>query len=204
MKLGDRSRRAIRSARSLKTISRTQSARPNSKLKDAEPKTWSSRGTSRKSRKRRPSRSIEYSRAIQEAQATVARQIEDRREHRRGRRPASRQKYLGDIELLESREKLYLIKDDLNKGKSRLAELELEWIKGENARRHAQLERRLKIQQLKTKLELDRDKLVRTSQVVSQVHGRVAQVLSANGELVHEGAPVVLLAWPQGANTEPR
>ena len=77
------------------------------------------------------------------------------------------------------------IKDDLNKGKSRLAELDLDLIKGENARRHAQLERRVKIQQLKTRLELDRAKLIRTSQVVSQVNGKVVQVLVASGELVH-------------------
>ena len=36
------------------------------------------------------------------------------------------QKHLGDLELLESREKFYEVRDDLNKGRSRLAELELE------------------------------------------------------------------------------
>ena len=36
------------------------------------------------------------------------------------------QKYLGDTELLESKEKLFEIKDDLNKGESKLAELDLE------------------------------------------------------------------------------
>ena len=77
--------------------------------------------------------------------------------------------YLGDIELLESREKLYVIRDDLNKGKSRLAELELEAITAENARSRAQLERSLKIRQLKTRLALDRDKLTRTSRIVSRV-----------------------------------
>jgi HlyD family secretion protein len=110
-------------------------------------------------------------------------------------------KYLGDVELLESREKLYTIKDDLNKGKSRLAELDLDLIKGENARGHAQLERRVKIQQLKTRLELDRAKLVRTSQVVSQVYGKVVQVLVASGDLVHEGAPIVLLDCPKSEKT---
>jgi HlyD family secretion protein len=107
------------------------------------------------------------------------------------------QSYLGDIELLESREKLYVIKDDLNKGQSRLAELELEAINAETVRRRAQLERSLKVRQLKTKLGLDRDKLLRTSQIVSRVNGRVAQVLSARGELVHEGSPVLLLHAPK-------
>ncbi len=73
-------------------------------------------------------------------------------------------------------------------------------MKGENARAHAKLERRVKIQQLKTRLDLDRAKLIRTSQVVSQVHGKVVQVLVARGELVHEGAPVVLLDCPKGEN----
>jgi HlyD family secretion protein len=107
------------------------------------------------------------------------------------------QKYLGDIELLESREKLYEIKDDLNKGQSRLAELELEATTTDYARKRAQLERRLKIRQLETKLALDREKLNRTSHVVSKVHGQVAEVLSARGELVHEGSPVVLLHSPR-------
>ena len=62
-------------------------------------------------------------------------------------------KYLGDIELLESREKLYVIKDDLNKGQSRLAELDLEATTADYARKRAQLERRLKIRQLETKLD---------------------------------------------------
>jgi HlyD family secretion protein len=107
------------------------------------------------------------------------------------------QSYLGDIELLESREKLYVIKDDLNKGLSRLAELELEGINAETVRRRAQLERSLKIGQFKTKLGLDRDKLMRTARIISRVSGRVAQVLSARGELVHEGSPVVLLHAPK-------
>jgi len=101
--------------------------------------------------------------------------------------------HLGDIELLESREKLYLIRDDLNKGQSRLRELELEGIKAENARRRAQIDRRLKIQQIDTKLALDRGKLARTSRVVSHASGQVTQVLSSLDELVREGAPIVLL-----------
>jgi HlyD family secretion protein len=106
-------------------------------------------------------------------------------------------KHLGDIELLESREKLYLILDDLNKGQSRLAELELESIKAENTRRRARIDRGLKIKQLETKLALDRDKLTRTSRVVSHVRGQVAQVLSAADELVREGAPIVLMHAPK-------
>jgi HlyD family secretion protein len=103
------------------------------------------------------------------------------------------QHHLGDAELLEAHEKLYTIRDDLNKGESRLAELSLEKITAENARKKAQLERRLKIKQLVKKIALDCEKLARTSRVVSRVRGQVAQVLCAPGGLVHEGAPVVLL-----------
>ena len=53
---------------------------------------------------------------------------------------------------------------------------------------------------MKTKLALDRAKLARTSRVLSTVSGQVAQVLSARGELVHEGSPVVLLHSPKSAN----
>jgi HlyD family secretion protein len=107
------------------------------------------------------------------------------------------QRYMNDSDVLESREKLYLIRDDLNKGQSRLAELKLQRLTGDISRRRRQLERGLKIGQLRTKLTLDREKFARTSRIVSQVHGRVAQVLSARGELVHEGAPVVLLHAPK-------
>jgi HlyD family secretion protein len=104
---------------------------------------------------------------------------------------------LGDLELLEAREKLYDVRDDLNKGESRLAELELERVTAENARKRAQLERRLKIDELETRLELDRGKLERTSRVVSPARGQVAQVLATTGGLVQEGAPVVLLHAPR-------
>jgi HlyD family secretion protein len=107
------------------------------------------------------------------------------------------QSYLGDLDLLESREKLYLIQDDLNKGESKLAELELELTKDDHLRRRAQLERRLKIGQLKTKLMLEGRKLTRSSRIVSKVEGQVAEVLSARGELVKEGSPVVLLHAPK-------
>ncbi len=90
-----------------------------------------------------------------------------------------------------------MIRDDLNKGQSRLAELDLEAIKADNLRRRTRLERSLKIRQLETRLALDRDKLIRTSRIVSHVHGRVAQVLTARDELVREGSPVVLLHAPK-------
>src|SRR5262249_4320081 len=86
---------------------------------------------------------------------------------------------------------------DLNKGESRLAELDLETTTTDYTRKRAQLERRLKISQLRNKLSLDRDKLNRTSRIVSKVHGQVADVLCARGELVHEGAPVVMLHSPR-------
>ena len=140
-------------------------------------------------------------RAMQESQATARVKLKIAESIAIGDDRLLRRKYIGDVELLESREKLYQIKDDLNKATSRLAELDLEWTKGENARRHAQLERKVKIQQLKTHLELDRAKLIRTSQVVSQVSGRVVQVLSAIGELVPEGSPVVLLDCPKSENS---
>jgi HlyD family secretion protein len=108
------------------------------------------------------------------------------------------QKHLRDLELLESREKYYEIKDALNNGQSRLAELELDRITAEHIRGRARLERGLKIKQLETKLALDRKKQTRTSQVISPAGGRVAQVLIAGGELVREGAPVVLLHAPKG------
>ena len=140
-------------------------------------------------------------RAIEESQATALVKLKIAESIAIGDDRLRAKKYLGDVELLESREKLYTIKDDLNKGKSRLAELDLEFTKGENARIHAQLERRVKIQQLKTRLEIDRAKLVRTSQVVSQVYGKVVQVLVASGDLVHEGAPIVLLDCPKSEKT---
>jgi HlyD family secretion protein len=106
-------------------------------------------------------------------------------------------KHLADLELLESREKLYTVREELNKGQSRLAELDLEGVTAENARKRAQLERRLKIDELETRLKLDREKLERTSRVVSPSRGQVAQVLATMGGLVQEGAPVVLLHAPR-------
>lgn len=109
-------------------------------------------------------------------------------------------KYLNDLELLESREKLYDVRDNLNKGDSRLAELELDQVTAENGRERARLERKLKIGELETRLELDIQKLKRTSVVVSTSPGRVAQAEIAIGGLVHEGAPVILLHAPRSGH----
>jgi HlyD family secretion protein len=107
------------------------------------------------------------------------------------------EKHLGDLELLESREKFYDVRDDLNNGKTRLAELGLDRVTAENARKRAQLERRLKIDELATKIRLDREKLEKTSSIVSPARGQVAQVQSVVGGLVQQGAPVVLLHAPK-------
>ena len=136
-------------------------------------------------------------RAIKESQATARVKLKIAESIAIGDDRLRARKYIGDVELLESREKLYQIKDDLNKGTSWLAELDLEWTKGENLRRQRAARRKVKLQQLKTHLDVDRAKLLRTSQVVSQVNGRVVQVLSAIGELVPEGSPVVLLDCPK-------
>jgi HlyD family secretion protein len=137
-------------------------------------------------------------RAVQEAHATSRAKLKIAETIALGDDRLRARKYIGDVELLESREKLYQIKDDLNKGTARIAELELEATKGESARSRAQLERTLKIRQLKTRLALDHDKLTRTSRIVSAVNGNVAQVLSSRGELVHDGSPIVLLHVPRG------
>jgi HlyD family secretion protein len=106
-------------------------------------------------------------------------------------------KHLNDEELLVSHEKMYVILDNINKGHSRLAELDLDWQKAEYARGRAQVERRVKIEQVETKLKLDQEKLARNTQIKSHVYGQVAQVLTANDDLVKEGAPVVLLHSPR-------
>ncbi len=113
-------------------------------------------------------------------------------------------KYMGDLELLDSREKLYDVRDHLNQGESRLAELELDIVTSDNTRHARELERRLKIDEQAIRLKLDRDKLERTSRVISPADGRVAQVLCAIGGLVHEGSPVVLLHAPRSAGRRRR
>jgi HlyD family secretion protein len=107
------------------------------------------------------------------------------------------QKHLGDLDLLEAHQKYHEIKDELFKGDSRLAELDLELATAESVRRRMQLERKLKIGVVETKLDLDRDKLKRTSKIVSQSRGQVTQILTPPGELVREGSPVVLLHAPK-------
>jgi HlyD family secretion protein len=107
------------------------------------------------------------------------------------------QRHLGNQELLESREKLYETRDGLNKGQSRLAELDLDQVTSLNTRRRAQIERHIKIAQLEQKLALAKDKLVRTSRVVCHASGEVVQVLAARDELLHEGSPIVLLHSPK-------
>ena len=107
------------------------------------------------------------------------------------------QKHLGDLEVLDSRQKYYEIKDGMYKGQSRLAELKLDHVTADLARRRMQLERANKIRVVETKLALDRKKWERTSRLVSQSRGQVAQILSARDELVHEGSPIVLLHAPK-------
>ncbi len=113
------------------------------------------------------------------------------------------QKHLKDLELLESREKFYDIRNELNKGRSRLADLELDRVIAETARGRARLERTLKIRDLETKLKLELEKMDRTSRLISPAKGQVAQILHADGDLVREGSPVLLLHAPkagQGAD----
>jgi HlyD family secretion protein len=107
------------------------------------------------------------------------------------------QKHLGDLEVLDSRQKYYDIMDALFKGQSRLAELKLDQVTAELARRRMQLERSIKIRLVETKLALDQQKLERTSRLVSHSRGQVAQILSGRDELVHEGSPIVLLHSPK-------
>jgi HlyD family secretion protein len=80
-----------------------------------------------------------------------------------------------------------------SKTAQRQEDLEREPTSEDNSWRNAQRERRLKITQLETRLALDRDKLDRTSRVVSPAAGVVDQFLVAMHEQVHDGAPVVLL-----------
>jgi HlyD family secretion protein len=103
----------------------------------------------------------------------------------------------GDQTLREARENLDRIKDNLNRGESRLKELAQTRIGAENARHGAQLERRRRIQQLESKLTADREKLTRASSIVVRVRGRVDQFLVDRDEVVREGEPVILVHAPQ-------
>ena len=104
---------------------------------------------------------------------------------------------LSNLEYFKDLQQKYSIQNDLNTGRSRLAELELTRLTSENQRERARLQRELEINRLETKLDLDRKKLGRTSQIVSHTHGTVTQILTAADEFVREGAPVVLLSTPR-------
>jgi len=101
---------------------------------------------------------------------------------------------LNNLDLLESMEKLYEIRTNVDTSDSKLAELDLTWLSAENARNKAALQRRLEINRVETKLGVERAKLDRTSSIVSPVDGKVTQILTAANELVREGSPVVLLS----------
>ena len=101
---------------------------------------------------------------------------------------------LSNPDRLKDRQQKYSIQNDLNNGYSKLAELQLTRVTSENQRTRARLQRRLEISRLETRLRLDQEKLLRTSQIVAHEDGRVTQVLSAVDEYVKEGAPVVLLS----------
>src|SRR5262249_33107367 len=101
---------------------------------------------------------------------------------------------LNNLDLLESMEKLYEIRTNVDTGDSKLAELDLTWLSAENARDKAALQRRLELNRVETKLGVERAKLERTSRIVSPVDGKVTQILTAANELVHEGSPVALLS----------
>lgn len=104
---------------------------------------------------------------------------------------------LSNLDLLEALEKVYEIRDNVDVGGSRLAELDLTWLTAENARRKAALQRQLEINRLQTKLDLERSKLERTSKIITPVEGKVTQILAAVNEMVHEGSPVILLSTQQ-------
>ncbi len=79
----------------------------------------------------------------------------------------------------------------------RKAELQQELSNAEISRQRSQFERRLKITQQETKLDLDRKKLETTSRIVSNADGVVSKFLAR--DLVYDGTPLVLLhaARPQ-------
>jgi HlyD family secretion protein len=104
---------------------------------------------------------------------------------------------LSNLDYLKDLQQKYAIQNDLNSSQSRLAEIELNRLTSENQRQRLKLQRKLEISKLETKLEIDRDKLNRTSRVVSRFEGTVAQILTANDEYVKEGSPIVLLSSPK-------
>ncbi len=104
---------------------------------------------------------------------------------------------LSNLDYLKDLQQKYTIQNDLNNGSSRLAELDLTQLTSENVRQRARLQRQLEVSKLVTKLQLDRDKLDRTSRIVSHTQGTVTQILTAADEYVREGAPVILLSSPK-------
>jgi HlyD family secretion protein len=104
---------------------------------------------------------------------------------------------LSNLEYLKDLQQRYTIQNDLNGGRTKLAELDLTWLTSENQRQKFRLQRQLEISKLKTKLRLDGEKLDRTSRIISHSRGTVTQILSAADAYVREGAPVVLLSSPK-------
>jgi HlyD family secretion protein len=104
---------------------------------------------------------------------------------------------LSPLDYLKDLQQKYTIQNDLNNGVSKRAEVELTRLTSENVRQRARLQRLLEISKLETKFQLDRDKLDRTSRIVSHAQGTVTQILTAADEYVREGAPVVLLSSPK-------
>jgi biotin carboxyl carrier protein len=74
--------------------------------------------------------------------------------------------------------------------------LRREKIDANDSGRKFQSERRLKITELETKLALDRDRLDRTSRIVSPTAAVVDRLLVGLHQQVHDGAPVVVLHGP--------
>ncbi len=106
-------------------------------------------------------------------------------------------KQLSDPEYLKDLQQRYAIQNALDGGLSKRAEVELTRLTSNNQRQRARLQRRLEISKLEMRLRLDREKLDRTSKIVSHVEGAVTQVLTAPDEYVREGVPVVLLSSPK-------
>lgn len=104
---------------------------------------------------------------------------------------------LSTLDYLKDLKQRYAIQNDLDGGISKQAEIELTWLTADNQRQRTRLQRRLEISRLEMRLRLDREKLGRTSKIVSHVEGTVAQVLAATDEYVREGTPVVLLSSPK-------
>ncbi len=86
---------------------------------------------------------------------------------------------------------------DRSQGTQRQAERERESISANRSVERDRLERRFKISQLETRLQLDRDKFDRTSRITSATTGVVDQFLVAVHEQVQDGAPAVVLRAPR-------